>query len=94
MAISLNTVTVSLYVGIGLTRGWYAALLEPMVQRHAPSDFHATVLSIVGTVSGGLYMLCVWGFTALADISYQLAMGIWLLAVGPALVLTASKLRG
>lgn len=93
VAISLNIVTVSLYAGIGLARGWYAALLEPMIQRHAPSEFHATILSIAGTVSGCLYMLCVWGFTALADVSYQLAMGGWLIAVGPTLVLAASKLR-
>lgn len=71
LSISVSLLTIGLYTGFGFARGWYAATLIPMVQRHTPGDVQTTVLSVAGSVAQLFYIPAGWLLGFLADISLQ-----------------------
>jgi len=55
--------TLWLFGLVGLCRGWYSALFEPLLQKEVPDGIRATVSS----VSGSLTLLCYSVFTVLIN---------------------------
>ena len=74
MAIDLNIVTVWLYGFMGITQGWTAATMTPMVQRYAKSSEQTSVLSLTKMLSQLLYIPVVWviGYVADFELTYSL----------------------
>ena len=74
MSFHLSLVTIGLYSLLGLTQGWTAAALLPMVQNRSPGDNQATVVSIARSVSQLLYIPLVWiiGTAGNVDIRYTM----------------------
>lgn len=71
LSVSVSLMTIGLYAGFGFARGWYAATLIPMVQRHTPADIQTTVLSVAGSAAQIVYIPAGWLLGYLADISLQ-----------------------
>lgn len=69
MGINLNIVTVWLYGLMGITQGWTAGTLSPMVQKHVKPSEQTSVLSLTAVVAELLYIPVVWIIGAMADIS-------------------------
>ncbi len=68
MALNLNIVTVWLYGLMGVTQGWTAATMTPMVQRHAKPSEQTSVLSITKMLAQLLYIPAVWVIGLAADV--------------------------
>lgn len=90
---SLSMMTVILYAVFGFSRGWYMAVMSPMIQAHTPDDIQSTVVSVAGSVSQLLYIPLVWGLGVLADISLSTALYGSFAVFGPLVLLSAFKLR-
>lgn len=71
MGLHLNIFTVWLYSAMGITQGWTAATLTPMVQRYAKPSEQTSVLSITKTLSQLLYIPVVWIIGFVSDIKLE-----------------------
>ena len=74
MALNLNIITVWLYGLMGITQGWTAATMTPMVQRYAKPSEQTSVLSITKMLAQLLYIPAVWVIGLAADI--ELTFGL------------------
>lgn len=75
IALNLNIVTVWLYGLMGITQGWTAATMTPMVQRYAKPSEQTSVLSITKMLAQLLYIPVVWVIGVAADI--ELTFGLF-----------------
>ncbi len=53
---NLSLATVWLYAAFGFARGWYAAVLAPIVQHYTPDAMQATVFSVAASIRQLLYV--------------------------------------
>lgn len=74
LATHLGYSTVWAYGLFGLARGWSAAVVAPIMQRHAPDDIQSTVHSVAATVAQLLYAPVIWGIGAMGDVDVRLAL--------------------
>ena len=74
MGASLNIVTVWLYGLMGITQGWTAGTLSPMVQKYAKPSEQTSVLSLTKVVSDLLYIPAVWVIGVVADIQLNYSL--------------------
>lgn len=74
LSLSVTLATIGLYAGFGFARGWFAATLTPMIQRHTPGDMQATVLSVAASVAQLLYIPVGWLLGEIADVSLQYSL--------------------
>ena len=79
MGINLNVFTVWLYGLMGITQGWTAASLTPMVQKYAKPSEQTSVLSITKTLAQLLYIPVVWLVGYVSD--FQLEYGLFVTVV-------------
>lgn len=89
----VNILTIALYASLGFTRGWYAAVMSPMIQAHTPDDIQTTVMSVANSTARVLYIPLVWGIGALADISVSTALYGTFLVFAPLVLVSTLKLR-
>lgn len=59
LSINVSLWTIGLYAIFGLARGWYSAVMPPIVQHHTPDDMQSTVFSVSGSLSQILYIVTV-----------------------------------
>lgn len=74
IGLSLNIITVWFYGLMGITQGWTAATMSPMVQRYTKASEQASVLSLAKMLTQLLYIPVVWIIGYAADI--ELAYGL------------------
>jgi hypothetical protein len=74
MGLSLNIFTVWLYGLMGITQGWTAATMPPMVQHYTKASEQTSVLSLTKMLAQLLYIPAVWVIGYAADI--ELAYGL------------------
>lgn len=74
MILNLNIITVWLYGLMGITQGWTAATMTPMVQRYAKPSEQTSVLSITKMLAQLLYIPVVWIVGLAADV--ELTFGL------------------
>ncbi len=56
LSVHVSLWTIGLYAIFGLIRGWYEAVIAPIVQHHTPEDIQSTVFSVSGSLSQLLYI--------------------------------------
>lgn len=93
LSVHVSLGTIVLFGCFGLTRGWMAPIIEPIVQRHAPDALQSSVVSVAMTTGNVLYMILVVSFGFLADIDERLSVAASLVLFAPALLLVIAKLR-
>lgn len=93
LSFSVTLWTVGLYGIFGLVRGWYSAVMSPVVQRHTPEDMQSTVFSISGSLSQLLYVGAVVVVNLAGNAGVQWAMVANALLFAPLVLLVAFKLR-
>lgn len=74
MALRLNIITVWLYGLMGITQGWTAATMIPMVQHYAKASEQTSVISLAKMLAQLLYIPVVWviGLVADVELTYSL----------------------
>lgn len=75
MGVHLGLGTVWLYGLMGITQGWTAASLMPMVQKYAKPSEQTSILSITKTLAQLLYIPVVWVIGYVAD--FKLEYGLF-----------------
>lgn len=93
LAISVNLWTIGLYAIFGLARGWYLAIMPPIVQHHTPDDMQSTVFSVSASLSQILYITVVILVNMIGDFGVQWAMAINAALFAPLVVIVAWRLR-
>jgi len=94
MGLKLNIVTVWFYGLMGITQGWTAATMPPMVQRYTKPSEETSVLSFTKTLSHLLYIPAVWiiGYASDIKLTYGLlATTIIFLPLGLISIKTLTK---
>jgi MFS family permease len=74
LSLSVTIATIGFYAGFGFARGWFAATLMPMVQRHSAADMQSTVMSVAGSAAQLLYAPVGWILGEVADVSLQYSL--------------------
>lgn len=74
MGINLNIVTVWLYGLMGLTQGWTAGTMSPMVQKYVKPSEQTSILSLTKVVAELLYIPAVWLIGIMADIKLEYSL--------------------
>lgn len=74
MGLNLNIFTIWFYGLMGITQGWTAATMPPMVQRYTKASEQTSVLSLTKMLSQLLYIPVVWiiGYAADIKLTYGL----------------------
>lgn len=74
MGLNLNIVTVWFYGLMGITQGWTAATMPPMVQHYTKASEQTSVLSLTKMLAQLLYIPVVWiiGYAADIELTYGL----------------------
>lgn len=74
MGLNLNIVTVWLYGLMGITQGWTAATMFPMIQHYTKASEQTSVLSLTKMLAQLLYVPVVWiiGYAADTKLTYGL----------------------
>ena len=93
MGISLNIVTVWLYGLMGITQGWTAGTLSPMVQKYAKPSEQTSVLSLTKVVADLLYIPAVWVIGLVADIQLNYSLFATIAIFLPLGILIIRKLK-
>lgn len=93
MGISLNIVTVWLYGLMGITQGWTAGTLSPMVQKYAKPSEQTSVLSLTKVVADLLYIPAVWVIGLVADIQLNYSLFATIVIFLPLGILIIKKLK-
>ena len=73
IGLNINIVTIWLYGLMGITQGWTAATMSPMVQKYVSPSEQTSILSFTKTISGLLYIPTVWAIGYMADIKLEYA---------------------
>jgi hypothetical protein len=74
MSIYFGMATIWLFALFGITRGWTAAAMMPLVQHHAKSSEQTSVISLTRVVAQLLYIPSVWIIGIAADIKTEYSM--------------------
>ncbi len=74
MGLNLNIVTVWLYGLMGITQGWTAATMPPMVQHYTKPSEQTSVLSLAKMLAQFLYIPIVW--TIVRNVDIELTYGL------------------
>ena len=93
MGLNLNIFTVWLYGAMGITQGWTAATLTPMVQKHAKPSEQTSVLSITKTLAQLLYIPVVWVIGCVSDIKLEYGLFTTIAIFLPLSLIIIKKLR-
>ena len=93
MGIHLSIFTVWLYGAMGITQGWTAATLAPMVQKHAKPSEQTSILSITKTIAELLYIPAVWIIGRVADIRLEYGLLATLIIFLPLGLIIINKLK-
>jgi len=93
MGINLNIVTVWLYGLMGITQGWAAATLSPMVQRYTKPSEQTSVLSLTQTIAELLYIPIVWLVGFVSDIQLEHGLFATVAVFLPTGLIIIKKLR-
>lgn len=94
ISISLNWVTVWLYLLLSLAQGWTSATFSPMIQRYVTGAEQTTVLSLTDVISNLLYVPTVWLIGWAADYDLRYATLVTLIVFGTlGLILLIKLLR-
>lgn len=74
MALHLSSITVWIYALMGITQGWTASTMMPMVQHYTKASEQTSVLSLTKMFSQLLYIPVVWiiGYVADIELTYGL----------------------
>jgi len=94
MSLSLNLVSVWLFAGLGLARGWTSALIPAIVQQNAPEAMGATAMSLAKNISRILYIPTVYVVGWACDFSVAWAMMATIAIFVPLAVVVGWKIRG
>ncbi|HYG83344.1 MAG TPA: MFS transporter [Verrucomicrobiae bacterium] len=93
LAWQTNLWTIGLYAVFGLARGWYAAVMAPIVQRHTPDDMQSTVFSVSGSLGQLLYIVVVIAVNGAGNWGVQWAMLANALLFLPLVLLVVARLK-
>ena len=93
MGFNLNIFTVWLYSAMGITQGWTAATLTPMVQKQAKPAEQTSVLSITKTLAQLLYIPVVWIVGYVADIKLEYGLFVTVVIFLPLSLNIIKKLK-
>jgi MFS family permease len=93
LSYSISGWTVGLYALLGLSRGWYSAILPPLVQHHTPDSMQSTVFSINTSLSQLLYIAVVTVVSMAGNISVGTAMMVNAIIFFPFVAVVALKLK-
>ncbi len=93
MGLHLNIITVWLYGAMGITQGWTAATLTPMVQKHAKPSEQTSILSITKTLAQLLYIPVVWAIGYVADFKLEYGLFATLVIFLPLGLIIIKKLK-
>ncbi len=93
MGINLNIFTVWLYGLMGITQGWTAATLRPMIQKYTKPSEQTSVLSLAQVVAELVYIPVVWLIGFVADIKLEYGLFATVFAFLPVSILIIKKLR-
>jgi MFS family permease len=93
MSLSLNLVTVWLFVGLGLARGWTSALIPAIVQQSAPETMGSTAMSLAKNIERLLYIPTVYIVGWVFDISVAGGMMTALVIYVPLAAVVAWKIQ-
>lgn len=74
MGVNLNIITVWLYGLMGLTQGWTAGTMSPMVQKYVKPSEQTSILSLTKVVAELLYIPAVWLIGIMADIRLEYSL--------------------
>ncbi len=92
LGLHISPWTVTLYVILGLTLGWYDAVMEPIIQRHAPADCESTIISIGRSLSQVFYCAGVMIVNSAGNLGIQWAFIANAVLYGPLVVVIARRL--
>jgi hypothetical protein len=84
--------TVGLYAVFGLARGWYSAIMPPIVQHHTPDDMQSTVFSVSGSLSQILYIVVVIVINMIGNFGIHWAMAANAILFAPLVIIITSRL--
>lgn len=93
MGVSLNIITVWFYGLMGITQGWSAGTLSPMVQKYAKPSEQTSMLSLAKVVSDLLYIPAVWIIGVVADIQLNYSLFATVAIFLPLSLLVIKKLK-
>ena len=93
MGIDLNIVTVWLYGLMGITQGWTASTLAPMIQKYTKPSEQTSVLSLTKTLAELVYIPIVWVVGLVADIKLEYSLFITAAIFLPLGLIIIKKLR-
>lgn len=92
LSLEVNLITIVFYAGFGFTRGWFSAVMPPIVQKYTPDDMQSTVWSVGASVAQILYIPVIWSFGALGDLEPRTTVIGGLVLFVPLLALCTWKL--
>ncbi|MBL8159792.1 MFS transporter [Candidatus Saccharibacteria bacterium] len=93
LSVHVSALTIGLYAIFGLSRGWYEAVMPPMVQSRTPGTMQSTVSSVAGSVSQLLYMPVVSLVNLAGNHGPQWTMAANAAIFAPLVVLIAVRLK-
>lgn len=93
LAVDVNLVLIWLYATFGLIRGWYSAVVAPIVQHRTPDDMQATVFSVAASLRQLLYVPLVLVINAAGNTTPQWSMAANAAIFAPLVVVVAVKLK-
>lgn len=93
LSLSISLATIWLYAGFGFARGWFAATLTPMIQRHTPRDIQSTVISVAASMAQLVYIPVGWGLGEIADVSLRYSLIATMTVFLPAFAWITLRLR-
>lgn len=85
MGININIITVWFYGLMGITNGWTASTLSPMLQKHAKPSEQTSVISFAQVLANLVYIPVVWVVGFMSDIRLEyglLAVVVMFLPIG------------
>lgn len=93
MGLHLSIFTVWLYGAMGITQGWTATTLVPMVQKHAKPSEQTSILSVTKTLAQLLYIPVVWIIGYVADMKLEYGLFATLIIFLPLGLIIIQKLK-
>lgn len=82
LSLSLNIVTIWLYLLMGIAQGWSSATLAPMMQRHTKPEEQTSILSLAHTLSKLIHAPLIWLVGWAADFDLRCATLVTLITFG------------
>ncbi|HEX6461927.1 MAG TPA: MFS transporter [Candidatus Saccharimonadales bacterium] len=92
LSLHVSLWTIGLYAIFGLIRGWYEAVIAPIVQHHTPEDVQSTVFSVSSSLSQLLYIVAVVAINYAGNFGAQLTMAANALLFAPLIAVITFRL--